>query len=81
MGTISAKQVTSKTGDPFVVRSAQPDDAAKLIAIGESAPDEVFDPIELAANTLLANVLLNLDEAVSKENSEYAKSDGGMFHL
>ncbi len=31
MATIPGKQSTSKTGDPFIVRSAQPDDAAKMI--------------------------------------------------
>jgi RimJ/RimL family protein N-acetyltransferase len=32
MATIPPKQFTSKTGDPFIVRSAQPDDAARVIA-------------------------------------------------
>ncbi|MGV3757505.1 MAG: PSD1 and planctomycete cytochrome C domain-containing protein [Verrucomicrobiota bacterium] len=41
--------------------------AAKLISQGESKPDAKLDPAELAAYTLTANVLLNLDEVVTKE--------------
>ena len=41
--------------------------ASKLIAFGESRPDATLDPAELAAYTLTANVLLNLDEVVTKE--------------
>jgi hypothetical protein len=41
--------------------------ARKLIAVGASKPDPTFDPVELAAYTLTCNVLLNLDEVVTKE--------------
>lgn len=41
--------------------------AKKLIAVGESPVDPTIDPRKLAAATALANVLLNLDEAVTKE--------------
>ena len=41
--------------------------AAKLIAVGESKPDASHDAAELAATTALANVLLNLDEVITKE--------------
>jgi hypothetical protein len=44
-----------------------PDSAAKLIQVGESKPPAKLDPLELAACTALANVLLNLDEVVTKE--------------
>jgi mono/diheme cytochrome c family protein len=40
--------------------------ARKLIAQGESQPREGLDPAELAAYTLLANTLLNLDETVTR---------------
>ncbi len=43
------------------------DAATKLISQGESKPDAKLDPAELAAYTLTANVLLNLDEVVTKE--------------
>ncbi|NOZ41395.1 MAG: DUF1553 domain-containing protein [Planctomycetes bacterium] len=43
------------------------EDAKSLIALGESKPDETLDPVELATWTMMANVLLNLDEVVTKE--------------
>lgn len=42
------------------------DDAAKLIAVGESKADPSLSPQALAAWTMLANELLNLDEVVNK---------------
>ena len=41
--------------------------AAKLIHIGESQPDPKAEPAELAAWTMVASVLLNLDETITKE--------------
>ena len=46
---------------------AHPETAKQLIAIGESPADSQFDPTELAAYTLTANVILNLDETITKE--------------
>ena len=43
------------------------DDAKKLVAFGASKPAAGVDPNELAAYTLTANVLLNLDEVVTRE--------------
>lgn len=40
--------------------------AKKLIQLGESKASEKLDPSELAAYTLLANTLLNLDETVTR---------------
>jgi hypothetical protein len=40
--------------------------AQKLIAYGESVPDKEIPPHELAPWTLVANLLLNLDEVVNK---------------
>ena len=42
------------------------DAAKKLINYGDSVPDESLKPTELAAWTLIANLLLNLDEVVNK---------------
>lgn len=44
-----------------------PSEAKQLIAVGESPEDKKHDPIELAAYTTLANVLLNLDEVITRE--------------
>ena len=44
-----------------------PKSAAALSSIGESPVPKDLDPIQLAAFTTLANVLLNLDEVITKE--------------
>ena len=44
-----------------------PDAAAKLLAEGESEYDESLDKAELAAYAGIASLILNLDEAVTKE--------------
>ncbi len=46
---------------------AHPEDAAKFNLAGQSGPDAALDPAELAAHTLLASIVLNLDEAISHE--------------
>jgi hypothetical protein len=43
------------------------DAAKRLIAQGESKVDPRIDPAELAAYTMTANVILNLDEVVTRE--------------
>ena len=45
----------------------QPDTVQQVVATGESKPNASLDPAELAAYTLTANVLLNLDEVVTRE--------------
>jgi hypothetical protein len=45
----------------------EPDAAVQLVAIGAAKADPKLNPSELAAYTLTANVLLNLDEAVTRE--------------
>jgi hypothetical protein len=40
--------------------------ARALIATGESKPDAALDPCQLAAMTIVANLILNLDETVTK---------------
>ncbi|MGB8169944.1 MAG: DUF1553 domain-containing protein [Chthoniobacteraceae bacterium] len=47
--------------------SADEDAAGKLIATGESKPDAALPTAELAAHTSLALLLLNLDQALTKE--------------
>jgi hypothetical protein len=43
-----------------------PDDAKKLLSVGESKADPSLDAATLAAWTMLANQLLNLDEVLNK---------------
>ncbi len=40
--------------------------AAKLIAIGESEQGARFDPVTLAAWTVVAQAILNLDETITR---------------
>jgi Protein of unknown function (DUF1553) len=44
----------------------QGDEAKQLILMGESKPDPVVNPSELAAWTMIANELMNLDEVLNK---------------
>ena len=51
----------------FVERYANDiDSATKLITMGQSEPAKTVDARELAAYTLLANLILNLDESVTR---------------
>ncbi len=45
---------------------AHPDEARKLIAVGESKADPALDPATLAAWTMVVNQLMNLDEVLCK---------------
>ena len=45
---------------------SHPDDARQAVSVGESNAEAALDKTELAAWTMLANQLLNLDEALNK---------------
>jgi hypothetical protein len=45
---------------------ADPEEAVRLMHVGESARDEQLDAVEHAAFTGLCTLLLNLDEAITK---------------
>jgi hypothetical protein len=45
---------------------ADPAAADALIRLGQSEPAAVVEPVDLAAYTLIANLILNLDEAISR---------------
>jgi hypothetical protein len=45
---------------------ADPAAADALIRLGQSEPAAVVDPVDLAAYTLIANLILNLDEAITR---------------
>ena len=46
---------------------AAPENAGQLLAVGDSKAPADVNPIELATWTVSANVLLNLDEVVTRE--------------
>ena len=59
--------IVKKSLDDFqAYYQSHPDDANKLISDGESKPDPAIKPEKLAAWTLLANELMNLDEVLNK---------------
>jgi hypothetical protein len=58
--------VQASLADLTAYYAANAEDAQKLLAVGESKPDPSLDAAALAAWTMLANQLLNLDEVLNK---------------
>jgi hypothetical protein len=58
--------VRTVLGDLLAHYKEHADEAGKLIAVGESKADPKLDPGTLAAWTMVANQLLNLDEVLNK---------------
>jgi hypothetical protein len=58
--------VKSSLADLLAHYKDHPDDAKQLIATGESKADPALDPPMLAAWTMVANELMNLDEVLNK---------------
>jgi hypothetical protein len=66
---LSAKEkriVKSSVGDLLAHYQQEPDEAEKLLAVGDSKPDAKLDAPTLAAYTMVANELMNMDEALNK---------------
>ena len=47
--------------------SARPEEAARLLALGEKKSPSDIDKTELASWTMVASLLLNLDEAITRQ--------------
>ena len=60
------EDLKSAHADFLQVYQADREAAKKLIAVGESKPDATLDPSELAAWTMTANLILNLEEVITK---------------
>jgi hypothetical protein len=58
--------VRATCDDLLAFYKAHPDDARKLLAVGESKADVSLDAAALAAWTMVANQLMNLDEVLNK---------------
>jgi hypothetical protein len=58
--------VESSLTDLLAYYTANPEDALKLLAVGEKPRDESLDPSVHAAWTMLTNQLMNLDEVLNK---------------
>jgi len=59
-------ELSSALKDLTAHYATQPGAAQRLITAGETRPDPRDNPTELAAWTMIGNVILNLDEAITK---------------
>ena len=65
--TTNEKKIIEANADDLLAHyRAEPKEAEKLLAVGESKLDGKCDPPKLAAYTMVANELLNLDEVLNK---------------
>ena len=53
-------------GKQFAKFSKNPQEASNLLGVGESESSEHFDDVELASWSMVASVILNLDEVITK---------------
>ena len=60
------KIISETLADSLKTFTATPADATKLINVGESKPDAALNPPELAAWSLVANQIFNMDETLNK---------------
>jgi hypothetical protein len=58
--------VVSSYRDYLTYYDGKPDDAAKLLKVGESKADESLPKAQFAALTMVANELMNMDEVLAK---------------
>ncbi|MCA9117578.1 MAG: hypothetical protein KDA79_21055, partial [Planctomycetaceae bacterium] len=49
------------------VYRSQPDEARKLLALGQEVPVKGLNQTELAALTVVSSMVLNLDEAITRQ--------------
>ncbi|HEU4579787.1 MAG TPA: PSD1 and planctomycete cytochrome C domain-containing protein [Polyangiaceae bacterium] len=63
---LEAGRLERALGEELAIYREAPDAARELIEVGDSEPAAELDPPELAAWTLIASTLLNLDEALTK---------------
>jgi hypothetical protein len=60
------KIARASLNDLLASYKSAPHDAHELLEVGESKVDESLDPPTLAAYTMVANELMNLDEVLNK---------------
>ena len=60
------KIIAANAGDLLAHYKKAPQEAEKLLAVGDSKPDANLDAPTLAAYTMVANELMNLDEVLNK---------------
>jgi hypothetical protein len=65
--TSAERNIVQKAYDDFLMYyKAQPEAAAKLLAVGASQVDRSLPAPELASLTMVANQIFSLDEALNK---------------
>ena len=64
---VEVQILAARLGTLIQQYAADPPAALKLLALGESKRNATLDPVEHAAYTGLCSLILNLDEAISKE--------------
>ncbi len=64
--TKETKIIKANAGDLLTHYQADPKEAKRLLAVGETRPDPKLDAPTLAAYTMVANELMNLDEVLNK---------------
>ena len=62
-GADMVRTTAQKFGEHY---AAHVDEATKLIDVGDSEPEKSIPPADLAAWTMVANQLMNLDEVLNK---------------
>ena len=63
---LDVEDFTAAARDFRALFAKSPEAARELIETGDSAPVASLDPVELAAWTLVANILMNRDDFISK---------------
>ena len=66
MGLRGCASGGAPTGPLSPADAAAPDEAAKLLQVGEAEVDVSLPPVQLAAATVVASTLLNHDEAIMR---------------
>jgi mono/diheme cytochrome c family protein len=65
-GDTELRVITTSLGELTAYYDSHPDDARRLVEVGDSPIDPSLDAKQLAAWTMLANQLMNLDEVLNK---------------
>jgi hypothetical protein len=60
------KIIAANANELLAHYQAQPKAAMQLLAVGETKPNEKLNPLTLAAFTMVANEMMNLDEVLNK---------------
>ena len=63
---LDVSDIVTSIQDLRALYSKQPDTAEALIRTGDSVPDQSLDAVELAAWTMIANLLMNRDDFINK---------------